>query len=131
MNVAEAAGVCSFAGSLQLDAAPLRDLEQTPAKMAIETALSVLGATVVRADEDGQFKLPRRVTDAATLIIISRHAARPDGESVSAEAQAALSTWLTSPTQLLGRLSVQTQPLSAVAKDSLVPPVKIHFAPGH
>lgn len=116
--------------NLKLDAGPLRDLEQTPARMAIETALGVLGATVVRADEDGQFKLPRRLTDPATLIIISRHAARPDGESVSAEAQSALSMWLTSPTQLPGRLAVQTQPLSAVAKDTLVPPFKIHFAPG-
>jgi hypothetical protein len=116
--------------NLKLDATPLRDLQQTPARMAIETALSVLGATVVRADEDGQFKLPRKSTDPATLVIISRHAARPEGQSVPAEIQAALSMWLTSPAQLLGRLAVQTQPLSAVAKDSLVPPVKILFAPG-
>lgn len=117
--------------SLKLDAGPLRDLEQTPARMAIETALNVLGATAVRADDDGQFKLPRRLTDPATLIIISRHSARPEGESASAEALAALSMWLTSPTLLSGRLAVQTHPLSAVAKDTLVPPIKIHFAPSN
>lgn len=115
------------ASSLKLDSAPLRDLQQTPGRMAVESALSVLGAAVVRADDDGQFKLPRRVNDPVVLIVVSRHASRPESETTPDEVSAAMASWLTSPSQLIGRLAAQTHPLSAVAKDTLVPPFKITF----
>ncbi len=98
---------------LRLDARPLRNIETSPAKEAVEVALRVLGATLTRAAEDGSFSLERPHAGPATLIVISRHASRPESESVPPAIAAVLAEWFESPSHLTGRLSVKEKRLPA------------------
>lgn len=116
----------SNAAGLRLDAGPLRDLQPSAAKTAIEAALSVLNASVSRADNDGLFTLERRHGGPTKLIVISRHASRPESEPVSPAAAKTLAEWFDSPTQLIGRLRVQQRTVP-VLDDSHVAPIEITF----
>lgn len=78
---------------LRLDARPLRTIEKSPAKEAVETALNILGATFTRAADDGTFALERRHPGPATLIVISRHSSRPDSESIHPATATFLAEW--------------------------------------
>lgn len=114
---------------LKLDAGPLRDLTSTPGRTAIEAALATLGASVIRSDEAGEFKIPRRTSGAATLVVISRHLAAKDADAGNRDALTSMSTWLENPSAVIGRLACQIRPLSEVANGTIVPPIAIQFDP--
>ncbi len=114
---------------LKLDAGPLRDLTNTPGRTAIEAALTTLGASVIRSDEAGEFKMPRRTSGAATLVVISRHLAAKDADTGNRDALTSMSSWLENPSAVIGRLACQIRPLSEVANGTIVPPLAIQFDP--
>ena len=103
------------ASGLRLDVRPLREGHSGPAKVAVESALAVLGATLTRAAEDGAFSVPRRHSGEMRLLVISRHASRPDSEPVAPELLERLAQWFDSPTHITGRLSVKQADVSAVS----------------
>lgn len=103
------------ASGLRLDARPLREGQSGPAKVAVESALAVLGATITRAADDGSFSVPRLHSGEMKLLVISRHASRPDSEPVAAVLIEQLAHWFDSPTHITGRLSVKQADVSAVS----------------
>jgi len=114
--------------NLKLDARPLRDLTRTPGRSAVEAALETLGASMIRTDETGQFKMPRRTSGPASLIIVSRHAVRNVADAANDEVLTDISKWFENPSQVIGRLAAQHRPLSEVASETIVPPLVINFA---
>jgi hypothetical protein len=112
---------------LRLDARPLRNLQQSPAKEAVEVALNILGATITRAADNGTFSLDRRHGGPVTLIVISRHASRSESESIPPATAGLLAEWFESPAHLTGRLSVQEKPLPASGAGESDSPIEITF----
>ena len=102
------------ASGLRLDARALRDDQSGPAKVAVEAALEVLGVTTTRAADDGSFSILRQQSGEMKLVVISRHASRPDSEPVAATLIEQLAQWFDSPTHITGRLSVKQQDVAAV-----------------
>jgi hypothetical protein len=111
---------------LKLDARPLRALEASDAKLAVEAAIGVLKGSVSRAAEDGTFTTERRDSGPMKLVVISRHASRPDSEPVESAATKTIAEWFESPSQLTGRLQVQETSLPA-AKTTNDVPVQVTF----
>ncbi|MFO0976117.1 MAG: hypothetical protein U0996_06935 [Planctomycetaceae bacterium] len=95
------------ATTLRLDGRPLREDPQSPARLSIEAALSILEVSVSRVGADGTFVLPQKHRQSQRLVVISRHKSRPDGESVPGDAQQTLSEWFESTAHLVGRLSAK------------------------
>ncbi len=98
---------------LKLDAQPLRDLKVSEAKLAVEAAIHVLKGSLARAADDGTFRLERRTSGPVKLIVISRHASRPESEPIDAAAAQTLAAWFDAPSQLTGRLQVQEKSIAA------------------
>jgi hypothetical protein len=111
---------------LKLDARPLRDLQASDAKLAVEAAINVLKGSITRAAADGTFAMERRYSGAVTMLVISRHASRPESEPVEVTAAKTLAAWFESPSQLTGRLQVQQQSLPA-AEQMDKGPVEVTF----
>lgn len=103
---------------LKLDAGPLRERTPTAARTAIEAALKVLNVTYVRADSRGQYQLPRLSQDPVLLLVISRHAARPEGEPLPAAVADELQKWFESQERITGRLAVHLQSLAASSAEN-------------
>lgn len=101
------------ASGLQLDATSLRAPGPSLAKSAIAAALASLDASTTRADQNGEFRLSRTDAGPMKLVVISRHASRPESESVDPIAAKVLSDWFNSPMQLAGRLQVQVKTIAA------------------
>ena len=112
---------------LKLDARPLRELQATDAKLAVEAAMNVLKGSFTRVAEDGTFALERRHSGPVKLIVISRHASRPDSEAVESPAANTMAAWFESPSQLTGRLQVQEKAFPAAKKDNGAP-VEVTFS---
>ena len=111
---------------LKLDARPLRDLQASDAKLAVEAAINVLKGSITRAAADGTFAMERRYSGPVTMLVISRHASRPESELVEVTAAKTLAAWFESPSQLTGRLQVQQQSLPAAEQMHDVP-VEVTF----
>ena len=60
------------------------------------------------------------------MLVISRHASRPESEPVEFTAAKTLAAWFESPSQLTGRLQVQQQSLPA-AEQMDKGPVEVTF----
>ncbi len=103
---------------LKFDARPLRETKPTKATMAVDAAMAVLDAASIRASQDGTFAMPRKSRGPAKLIVISRHASRPDTESIDPAIAKLLAEWFDSPTHLTGRLQVTEKSLPANDHDS-------------
>ena len=103
---------------LKLDARPLRELHVSDAKLAVEAAIHILKGSVTRAADDGTFRLEQRYTGPGKLVIISRHASRPENEPVEMTAANTLASWFESPSQLTGRLQVQEKSITAVEPEN-------------
>ncbi len=92
---------------LRLDGRPLREDQQSPARLSIEAALGILEVSVSRVGADGTFAIPQKHKQSSRLVVISRHKSRSDGESVPGDAQQTLSEWFESTAHLVGRLSAK------------------------
>lgn len=115
---------------LRLDARPLRETADSRARQAIEAALETLGVSVHQADDVGTWTAQVPSNVALSMIVISRHRARPDSQPVPAEILESLSQWFDSPIHVTGRLAVrQTLVPAEPGTDNLRPkPLETEFS---
>lgn len=114
---------------LRLDARPLREATDSKARQAIESALKMLGGTVVQTDSSGRWTAITSANTTLNVIVISRHRARTKSQAVPADVLASLSNWFDSPLHIVGRLTVQqTVVPPASDTDPSATPLQIEFA---
>lgn len=65
-------------------------------------AVRELGGALLRADSDGEFQLVVPRSGDYYLLLVSRHAQRPDGKSIEASALNELAAYFANPSQLIG-----------------------------
>lgn len=101
-------------GTLLFDAESLRQPKGHPDATVTLAALNALGGKVVRASPDGLFAISHQAHVDCSMIVISEHMQRPDGESVLPDVDRLLQNYFESPSQICRQLAVQF----AVVNDS-------------